>query len=223
MRNYIPYHEGSRQVQKTRISAPRIAQKLNAFKADALRRMRRSCHNDQIFDGLMQLLAALRLIAPRWRGNRTWASTSALAVSSVGAPQRQFLFRLGMFRLGSRNNCEQRPGCLPLMRHLTRGNTARLPPTTGLSLVHDIQRWTTPGGDGLGPLVHVQSGANAVAGAVAVVEAHGPQGRARQRVQGQPRRPRGEYCSVQSDVALPGRERGRVRHWIRSGNDSCNL
>ena len=54
----------------------------------------------------------------------------------------------------------------------------------------------------MGPLVDVEGGADAVAGAVAIVEPHAPERRARQDVQRQPRGPLGEDRRVERDVAL---------------------
>ena len=67
-----------------------------------------------------------------------------------------------------------------------------------------FRRGRAPRGDGLRALVHVERGANAVAGPVAVVEAHRPERRARERVQRQPGRAGGEHRAVQCDVALRG-------------------
>lgn len=59
-----------------------------------------------------------------------------------------------------------------------------------------------PRRDGLRALVHVERGADAVPGSVAVVEADGPERRARQRVQRQAGRALREHRAVQRDVAL---------------------
>ena len=69
-----------------------------------------------------------------------------------------------------------------------------LPSVQSRSALHGIcgsclKRRGAPVRDGLWALVHVQGGADAVAGAVAVVEAHGPEGGARQGVQRQTWRP----------------------------------
>ena len=61
---------------------------------------------------------------------------------------------------------------------------------------------SSPEGDGVGPFVHVQSRTHAVPRAMAVVEAHGPQGSPGQGIQGKAMRALREYGLIQRYVPL---------------------
>ena len=83
------------------------------------------------------------------------------------------------------------------------------------SVLRAKQEPAPPRGDGLRPLVHVERCADAVPRAVPVVEAHGPERRARKRVQREAGRAGGEDRPVQRDVAL-ARGKGWLHRWSHS-------